>query len=78
MLEHEDHRTPIFPQTIEKICEESMLKIDSHLFDVDQNNIYSTWKGFLRKVGIIIIGLFLGNKRYLKGVSNIWVLKSSQ
>jgi len=74
MLEHEDHRTPIFPQTIDKICEETGLKVQTHTFDIDHNEVYSTWRGFLRKIGINIIENVLGNKGYLKGISNIWVL----
>lgn len=78
MMDHPDHRTPIFPDSMAKYCTEVGFEIIYRSFDIDTLAVQgSTFRG---KILRILAKLFRGILRkdvYTVGNSNIWVLKPS-
>ncbi|MCR4328921.1 MAG: methyltransferase domain-containing protein [Candidatus Roizmanbacteria bacterium] len=76
ILDHEDHRTPIFPQSMHKLCNECGFRIIKHTFDIDPLSVHSSLKGYIGKKILWLSSVFMRNREYLKGVSNVWLLKT--
>lgn len=76
LMKHEDHRMPIFPETMERMCEEVGFKIKKISYDVDFLRIpSSTLKGKLGKPFMRFIrSLIVKDVERSKGNTSIWVL----
>ncbi|RMG22257.1 MAG: class I SAM-dependent methyltransferase [Bacteroidetes bacterium] len=80
MMEHPDHRVPVFPDNMNKYCQECGFEIEAQTYDIDMLATHSaTLKGKLFKpVMRMIRSLVVKNGESLVGNSNIWVLRPGE
>jgi 2-polyprenyl-3-methyl-5-hydroxy-6-metoxy-1,4-benzoquinol methylase len=79
MMVHPDHRTPIFPDTMERYCAEAGFEIIQRAYDIDTLTVKgTTLRGkIMRRFAKLFRGT-LPRDSYTKGNSNIWILKPGE
>lgn len=76
MLEHQDHRTVLFPQILDQLCDEFGFTIVQQAYDVKSYRIAASLSLKLLKIAVYLIShLIIRGTNYLEGGSNIWVLR---
>ncbi len=77
LMIHPDHRSPIFPDTLRKICEEVGFEIEKRTYDVDILSIPSkTIKGKIMRPFLKLVRSIVARKHQTAiGNSAIWVLR---
>lgn len=77
LLEHEDHRTPIYPQTVARLADECGFHVIERTFDGDPLRVSSSLKGYVAKTALRVLSPFcMRDREFLEGNSNVWLLEA--